>query len=82
MSMLSLKAITPANKHSMLVTLNTTYLKQPSTFFFLECYTYMLRKFKDFLGPLEAGREGPSLKMLTLYRRVLQDSETVRVLLF
>ena len=45
-----------ANKHSMLVKLNTTYLKQPSTFFFLECYIYMLKKFKDFLGPLEAGR--------------------------
>ena len=45
-------------------------------FFFWECYTYMLRKFKDFLGPLEAGREGPSLKMLTLYRLVF--SRTLR----
>ncbi|XP_020748476.1 uncharacterized protein [Odocoileus virginianus] len=40
------------------------------------CYTYMLRKFKDFLGPLEAGREGPSLKMLALYRLVF--SRTLR----
>ena len=74
-----------ANKHSMLVKFNITYLKQPSTFSFFGVLYLHVKEIQGFPGATTSWKrrkDHPLNCVDTWQTCVLQDSETIRVLLF